>query len=101
MLGTWLSVRLWPCPPGCELGGWLGLLFPKPWPRSWRISPWLVWKSMVSRFTFTVSEFTPSLWLSGQEVAGHRRMGGLVSETVVSRIPHGISWRAPTVAIDE
>ena len=20
-------VRLWPCPPGCEVGGWLALLF--------------------------------------------------------------------------
>ena len=49
--------------------------------RSWRISPWFVWYSMVFRFRFTVSKFTPS------EVVrpGYHwpsLMGGLVSETV-------------------
>ena len=41
--------RLWPCPPGCRDGGWLGLLLPKPWPtclgaggspHGWCGSPW-------------------------------------------------------------
>ena len=61
----------WPCHPGCEDGGWLGLLLPIPWPmsrgaggspRSWcggRGGPWC----------------PGSLHLGGQEVAGHPRMG--------------------------
>ena len=45
--------------------------------RSWRISPWLLWWSMVSRFT--VSEFTPGQARKSLAIVG---WVGRVSETV-------------------